>query len=90
LAEFEGAFLPATFWFARALAKAGRWEQAETIIKRSESIAGTLGIFSEEADPRSGIFLGNTPLLFAHVEYVRAATEVIKCAKAFRSSQNAS
>lgn len=76
--EFEGAFLPATFWFVHALAKAGRIDEAEAILKRCEAIAGEPGLFAEEADARRQTFLGNTPLLFAHVEYVRAAAEVAR------------
>ena len=76
LGEFEGAFLPVTFWFAHALAKVGRADQAEAILKRCEAMAGELGLFAEEIDARRQIFLGNTPLLFAHVEYVRAVREV--------------
>ena len=76
LGEFEGAFLPATFWFAHALAKAGRPDDAEAILEKCEAVAGELGLFAEEVDPRRQIFLGNTPLLFAHVEYFRAAREV--------------
>ena len=76
LGEFEGAFLPATFWFAHALAKVDRMDQAEAILKRCEAMAGELGLFAEEIDARRQTFLGNTPLLFAHVEYVRAAREV--------------
>jgi GH15 family glucan-1,4-alpha-glucosidase len=34
LGEFEGAFLPVTFWFAHALAKVGRADQAEAILTR--------------------------------------------------------
>jgi Glycosyl hydrolases family 15 len=37
LDEFEGAFLPVTFWFAHALAKVGRMDQAEAILKRCEA-----------------------------------------------------
>jgi GH15 family glucan-1,4-alpha-glucosidase len=78
LGEFEGAFLPATFWFAHALAKAGQVDKAEAILKRCEALAGEPGLFAEEADARRQTFLGNTPLLFAHVEYVRAAAEVAR------------
>jgi GH15 family glucan-1,4-alpha-glucosidase len=76
LCEFEGAFLPATFWLAHALAKAGYLDEAEAILNRCEAFAGELGLFAEEVDPRRQIFLGNTPLLFAHVEYFRAARDV--------------
>lgn len=72
LGEFEGAFLPATFWYAHALAGAGRKKEAEKILRRCEELAGGPGIFAEEADPRNGAFLGNTPLLFSQVEYGRA------------------
>jgi GH15 family glucan-1,4-alpha-glucosidase len=84
--EFEGAFLPATFWFVHALAKAGRADEAEAILKRCEAMAGELGLFAEEADARRQTFLGNTPLLFAHVEYVRAAAEVAR-ARGLRSQK---
>lgn len=74
----EGAFLPCTFWLATTYAMAGRPDQAETILNRAEACAGSLGLFAEEIDPRSGSFLGNSPLLFAHVEYIRAVMEVAK------------
>jgi len=51
-----------TFWFAHALTKVGRADQAEAILKRCEAMAGELGLFAEEIDARRQIFLGNTPL----------------------------
>ena len=69
IGEFEGAFLPCVFWHAHALAKAGRCDEAEAILLKCEAIAGELDIFAEEADARHNTFLGNTPLLFSHVEY---------------------
>ncbi len=82
LGEFEGAFLPCTFWLATAHATAGNVERAEQILERCESLAGELGVFAEEVDVRSGIFLGNTPLLFSQVEYVRARLEVARARQA--------
>jgi GH15 family glucan-1,4-alpha-glucosidase len=61
---------------------AGTVERAERILERCESLAGDLGVFGEEVDVRSGAFLGNTPLLFSHVEYVRARLEVARARKA--------
>lgn len=66
------------FWLATAYAKAGQSEKAEAILEQAEAIAGTLGLFAEGMDARSKTFLGNTPLLFSHVEYVRAVTELAK------------
>jgi GH15 family glucan-1,4-alpha-glucosidase len=76
LGQLEGAFLPCTFWLATAYAKAGQPEKAAAILARIEKIAGPLGLFAEAVDPRTGGFLGNTPLLFSHVEYVRAKMEI--------------
>jgi GH15 family glucan-1,4-alpha-glucosidase len=76
LGEFEGAFLPCVFWHAHVLAQAGRCDEAEAILARCEAIAGETGLFAEEAHARDHCFLGNTPLLFSHVEYVRAAVEL--------------
>jgi len=76
LSQLEAAFLPCTFWLATAYAKAGRPEKAEAILHRAEQISGPLGIFAEAVDPRNNCFLGNTPLLFSHVEYIRAKIDV--------------
>ena len=76
--EFEGAFLPCTFWLATSYARSGRTDEAESILTRAEAVAGTLGLFAEEVDARSRTFLGNFPLLFAQVEYVRAVLELAK------------
>lgn len=72
MGEFEGAFLPATFWYAHVLADAGRTKQAAETLGRCEEIAAGPGLFAEEADARRKTFLGNTPLLFSQVEYGRA------------------
>ena len=50
----------------------GRTREARKVLKHCEEIAGGPGIFAEEADPKGRTFLGNTPLLFAQVEYGRA------------------
>lgn len=72
LGQLEGAFLPCTFWLATAYAKIGRPQRALAILQRVENIAGELGLFAEAVDPRTRGFAGNTPLLFSHVEYLRA------------------
>ena len=74
----EGAFLPCTFWHAAVLARLGRPEAAEAVLERVEALAGPLGLLAEETDPRAGRFLGNTPLLFSHAEYLRAVMEIGK------------
>lgn len=72
MGEFEGSFLPCTFWLATAYALAGHTLDAENILRRVESLTEAVGLFSEEADARNNELLGNYPLLFSQVEYVRA------------------
>ena len=72
MSQYEGAFLPCTFWLATVLVRMGRRSEAEAILDGAERVAGPLGLFAEGVDARSGDFLGNTPLLFSQVEYVRA------------------
>lgn len=78
LGQYEGAFLPATFWLATAYAKSGQFRKAKEILDGAEAIAGPLGLFGEGVDPRNRAYLGNFPLLFSHVEYVRARLELAR------------
>ena len=78
LGEFEGAFLPCTFWMATALAMAGRTGEAGAILAAAERVAGPLGLFPEGVDVRTKQPLGNTPLAFSHCEYIRAVEELAK------------
>jgi GH15 family glucan-1,4-alpha-glucosidase len=54
----------------------GHLARAERLLDRVEGVAGPLGLFAEELDPRTWTFLGNTPLLFSHAEYVRAVKTI--------------
>ena len=69
---FEAAFLPATFWLATVHALRDEDGRAGEILDRALAAAGPLHVFSEEYDPGAKLALGNTPLLFAHAEYLRA------------------
>lgn len=76
LGQFEGAFLPCVFWHAHTLAIMGRVDEARALLDRCDRVAGEPGLFAEELGSKLNIFLGNTPLLFSHVEYVRAAIAI--------------
>lgn len=52
-----------------------RWNQRLTF---TEAVAGETGPIAEEMDPRNNEFLGNTPLIFSLVEYIRALMEIDK------------
>jgi GH15 family glucan-1,4-alpha-glucosidase len=72
MGEFECAFLPCTFWLATCFALLGRIGDAEDVLAAVSRVAGPLGLYAESIDPRNWTFAGNTPLLFSHVEHIRA------------------
>jgi GH15 family glucan-1,4-alpha-glucosidase len=72
MGEFECAFLPCTFWLATCFALLGRTSDAEDVLAAASRVAGPLGLYAEAIDPRNWTFAGNTPLLFSHVEHIRA------------------
>jgi hypothetical protein len=66
----EGAFLPASILAVSALAQVGRVREAEA---RMGAICAVLPrLLPEMVDPADGTSLGNTPLLWSHMELVRA------------------
>jgi GH15 family glucan-1,4-alpha-glucosidase len=72
----EGAFLPCSFWLARALAATGRLEEARDAFEQARSLATPLGLFAEEMDPSTREHLGNFPQAFTHSALIRAAAEI--------------
>jgi GH15 family glucan-1,4-alpha-glucosidase len=68
----EGAFLPCSCWLAMVLAMSNRLEEARAILDQVASLAGDVGILSEQVDPASRSLLGNLPLVFSHAEYLSA------------------
>ncbi len=69
----EGAFLACSFWTVEALADQGRWEEAHERMEALCAFSGPLGLLPEEADPRTGDFLGNLPQAFSHLTLIQAA-----------------
>jgi GH15 family glucan-1,4-alpha-glucosidase len=76
IVRFEGAFLPCCFWLAAVYAMMDRRDDAEAMLTRTEQLAGSSGLFSEEADRGSRLLLGNMPMIFSHAEYARAALQL--------------
>jgi GH15 family glucan-1,4-alpha-glucosidase len=68
----EGAFLPCSCWLAMVLAMSNRLEEAQDILDQVASLAGDVGILSEQVDPADRTLLGNLPLVFTHAEYLHA------------------
>lgn len=70
--EREGAFIPCSCWLAMVLAMSDRLDEAQAILDHIASLAGDVGILSEQVDPTSRELLGNLPLVFSHAAYLRA------------------
>lgn len=78
----EGAFLPTSFWAVSALAAIGRVGEAR---ERLDALCRVLpDLIAEEIDPESGASLGNTPLVWAHMELARAIEAVDRSARWWR------
>jgi GH15 family glucan-1,4-alpha-glucosidase len=72
----EGAFLMCSFWLVDAYAHLGRLEDAQRLFERLLTFGSGCGLFSEEADDRTGELLGNYPQAFTHLALVGAAVNI--------------
>ena len=77
----ESTFLLCSFWMVDALALGGRIYQANHLFERVCGFASSLGLFSEEVDPKSGELLGNFPQGFTHMALINAAVNLTKVVK---------
>ena len=73
MGEYEGAFLPCTFWLAECWIDAGELDRGSELLETALGCASDVGLLSEEHDPAQGLALGNTPQGLAHVALVNAA-----------------
>ena len=69
----EGAFGLATFWMIDALTLSGRIDEAQALFEGMAGRVNHVGLYSEEFDPRSNLFLGNFPQAFSHVGMINSA-----------------
>ena len=73
----EGTFSMCTFWYAEALARAGRLNEGRWIFEKMLGYANHVGLFAEEVGP-TGEQLGNFPQAFTHLALISAAINLNK------------
>ena len=71
----EGSFLACSFWYAEALARAGRVDEGRLIFEKTLGYANHLGLYSEELSA-AGEPLGNFPQCLPHLALISAAYEL--------------
>lgn len=76
--ESEGAFLVLSFWSVENLATRGDIAAARRLFEEAVRYGNDLGLFAEEADPRTGAALGNFPQAFSHTGLINAALAIAK------------
>jgi alpha,alpha-trehalase len=69
----EGAFLICSFWMVDNLALQGRLDEAIDLYDSLCRRASPLGLFSEQIDPTSGLFLGNYPQALSHIGLIASS-----------------
>ena len=73
----EATFLICSFWLASALSEIGEQRLAREMCERLLAHSGTLGLYAEELDPRTGRHWGNFPQAFTHLALINAVSHVI-------------
>ncbi len=72
IAGTEGTFSMCTFWYAEALARAGRVEDARLVFEKMLGYASHVGLYTEQIG-LTGEGLGNFPQAFTHLGLISAA-----------------
>lgn len=68
----EGCFLACSFWLIDALSKSGQIQEASRLLHKLLSRSNSVQLWSEEIDPKSGVYLGNFPQAFSHTGLINS------------------
>lgn len=80
----EGAFVLCSFWLIDNLTMQGRIEEAEQLYDSLCARASPLGLFSEQIDPSTGVFMGNFPQAFSHIGVIASGVNLARAKAATR------
>ncbi|HET6611705.1 MAG TPA: glycoside hydrolase family 15 protein, partial [Kofleriaceae bacterium] len=69
----HATFTVCGFWYAEALARVGKVDEARRVFNGLMSHANHVGLLSEDIDPVSGALWGNFPQTYSHVGIINAA-----------------
>lgn len=69
----ETAFLVCTFWYCDALALAGRKDEARQLFENAIACRNSVGLLSEDVDPKTKTLWGNFPQAYSHVGLIHSA-----------------
>jgi pentatricopeptide repeat protein len=72
----ETTFNICTFWYINALASVGRVDEARELFENMLNRRNSLGLLSEDLDPKSGELWGNFPQSYSMVGIISAATRL--------------
>ncbi|RMH40143.1 MAG: glycoside hydrolase family 15 protein [Deltaproteobacteria bacterium] len=73
IGETHAAFTACGFWYAEALARVGRRDEARAVFEALVDHANHVGLLSEDIDPATGTQWGNFPQTYSHVGLINAA-----------------
>ena len=73
IGDTHATFTVCGFWYAEALARIGRTDDAERVFTQLLSYANHAGLLSEDIDPQTGRLWGNIPQTYSHVGIINTA-----------------